>query len=155
MKTNELIKKMETIGLDARLVLAGDSERVRVSSDSHAIAFVSTKEVFKISCCDDFSDLTVSEKSIVFNALVEYASTPIEEREEKKRYKYRLKDIAPNANKAQMYLNYGRGEDSFYLDSETDGWGPVVIFEEDDPLLESVNLDMFDKIEVDEDGNAI
>lgn len=149
MKTNDFIARMECIGLDTQIVMVGNKECIRVCTDSvGVIAFVSTKEIFKINCCDAFSDLTISEKGIVFNALVEYASTPIEEREEKKRYKYKLKRKVKNRVFWLVYSNHHQKLMLGYNNNNRPQFQTV--FKEGDPLLNGFNLDMFDKIEVDE-----
>lgn len=68
----------------------------------------------------------------------------------KKRYKYFLKHFAENECTARLCLNYDSFEECFMLHDFEARWNLQDTFEEGDPLLESVNLDMFDKIEVNE-----
>lgn len=97
-----------------------------------------------------FSDPEKQRK--LFNVVTKYSATPIEERASKRYFKYRLNPIAEKA--IDRYLSFS---DCFKIfDVQT--WGMSEerkIFEENDPLLDGVNLEMFEAIEVDREGNEI
>lgn len=155
MKTNELVTKLVDMGLEVTRL----DDLIRVTKDGVAYAEVLTERMYTLDtlrCGPDSLEENTEHK--LLKVLFEYASTPIEEREEKKRYLYHLKDIADattGCHKHGRFLNYCASEDAFTIANKNESSSYKTIFEEDDPLLERVNLDMFDKIEVDEDGNAI
>lgn len=155
MKTNEFIKIVEANGFYAENM----DELITVFKDGMECVELEEKGLFKVdSLYGGFNKLDENEKSELFKTIYEYISTPIEEREEKKRYKYKLKDLGralKNENECSwlIYNNQCHKLVLGYVNNSQPQF--QMIFEEDDPLLESVNLDMFDKIEVDEDENAV
>jgi len=54
-------------------------------------------------------------KHQLFHILAEYAATPIEEREEEKKYQFKIKGIVDNMN----FLNYEMIQGFYFLDSIT------------------------------------
>lgn len=86
MTTNELIKRMELMNFKIKKETTIKSKEIIIifsdSVDSNGmIAWVAQDEMFRIdNYFLGFSKLTISEKSIVFNTLIEYACTPINER---------------------------------------------------------------------------
>lgn len=85
MTTNELIKRMELMNFKIKKETTISKEIITIFSDSvdgnGMIAWVAQNEMFRIdNYFLGFSKLTISEKSIVFNTLIEYACTPINER---------------------------------------------------------------------------
>lgn len=103
-----------------------------------------------------FKGLKRERKEVLYKTLTEYAATPIEERTPKRCFKYRLKPIAGYCQRNDTeFLNYGKREGYWFLDNsgQSDRW--QTIFEENDPVLNDVNLEMFEAIEVDHEGNEI
>lgn len=147
MKTNEFVKIVEANGF----YVENMDELITVFKDGMECVELKKKNLFKVdSLYDGFNKLDENEKSELFKTVYEYISTPIEEREEKKRYKYRLKRLVDGgvlSCTVNTYLNYSTFARFFFLDNDKETDETKTIFAEDDPLLESVNLDMFDKIE--------
>lgn len=91
MKTNEFIEIMESNGF----YVENMDELITVFKDGMKCVELAKKRLFKVdSFYAGFNKLDENEKSEFFKTIYEYISTPIEEREEKKRYKYRLKSIS-------------------------------------------------------------
>lgn len=150
MKESELIEKMKERGFEVKCI---DNAKVLwITSAPDVIARVEKEKMFEIDTnYEAFRALPVECRKAVFDDLVEYASTPTGEREEKKRYKYRLKRLVNGGVLsciANTYLNYSTFARFFFLDNDKETGETKTIFAEDDPELELVNLDMFDKIEV-------
>lgn len=84
----------------------------------NVVAFVSKVETFKINTLYlAFEDLTSNDKKLLLDLLLEYSGTPIEEREEPKRYYIRNKHLADNQNhlilKSSGELVFDNVEDAF------------------------------------------
>lgn len=93
MKTNEFIKEVKAIGF---IVAIGNNERLLEvrKQDSDLIATVTTnKRFYFYNNHNSFYALEENKKQQLFNLLTEYASTPVEEREEEKKYMYRIKKV--------------------------------------------------------------
>lgn len=98
MKTNEFIKEAEAMGY----YIAFDDERLcegflYITKSRFELDIVGRVSVEKIglidTCFDDFLTLNNYMKQRVLNLLTQYASTPVEEREEEKEYMYRVKKV--------------------------------------------------------------
>lgn len=89
--------------------------------------------------------------------IVLYAATPIEERDSKRYFQYRLKPIADWQSQSSdlEFLNYRKSKKFWVLggSEQTGEW--QTIFEESDPLLDGVHLEMFEAIEVGKKGNEL
>lgn len=91
MKTKEFIRKIEDLGFK---IEKGFSEFIITSPFDTWIAVVDRKEICQIN--NNYSEwglLNDSFKKEVFNIISEYASTPLDEREEEKKYFYEHKFI--------------------------------------------------------------
>ena len=101
MKTSELIKRvMEIEGVDDY----GQSEETLcfyTSEQNGIVAYVNLIKKFKIATYfGNFSKLHSSSQELLLDLLYQYAMTPLEEREEPKKYKLRHKLVEDS------YLNY-------------------------------------------------
>lgn len=97
-----------------------------------------------------FQELKLEDKKELLKIITEYSLTPIEER--KRYFVYRLKYVS-DQDCYHYYLRYEECIDVFSL--ENIGFPPLTVFEENDPRLDKVNLEMFEAIEVDKGGNKI
>nr|DAU83002.1 MAG TPA: hypothetical protein [Caudoviricetes sp.] len=110
MRTKEFIKKVEALGFDAEE--RGDKVYL-YGCGLNGVAKVSKKYQYTINTFyREFMDLNEGDKGLLFDLIVEYISTPIEEREEHKKYYLRHKWINTDYN----YLNYNCRLDVYALD---------------------------------------
>lgn len=97
---------------------------ITVFKDGIKCVELAEKSLFRVnSFYGGFNNIDENEKSELFKTIYEYISTPIEEREEKKRYRYRLKDIADtttDCHKRVRFLNYYVDEDAFTVAKKMD-----------------------------------
>jgi hypothetical protein len=78
------------------------------------LAGVKTKEMYAIDTSYSFfKDLYFWEREKLFSLLAEYAMTPLEEREEPKKYKLKHKLV-----KECSYLNYAKGKGEWRFSTE-------------------------------------
>src|SRR5699024_6656565 len=93
MKTNELIKELEAMAYrHERITTTLGNKIIRITRETkRIIAIVDEKNEMaidtKFTC---FRNLSSVEKHNLYSLLIEYASTPLEYREEPKKYIYRL-----------------------------------------------------------------
>lgn len=125
----------------------------------YQIAYVRLDEEFIIDTNNSmFNRLPKEFKKELFNILVKFARTPTDEREEEKRYLYRLKEkylwIDKRLNLANCYLNiqsFQDGSEQKVLDNRgnTNSFKAEFTDEEIKEVVEKfdVDLEMFDKIE--------
>lgn len=124
------------------------------------IAFVGLDENFIIDTYNDLFETQEEEiKEKLFNILIEFAKTPIDEREEEKKYQYKLKGkywwILKDFEVDKIYLNFIVSEyckNPLLLNDCEDLPSDKTIFT-DKEIKEvaekfDVDLEMFDKIEV-------
>ncbi len=96
-----------------------------------------------------FRDLPYHEKDMLFNLAVELASTPLQEREDEKRYRLKL----PFGELDFKYLNLIRGIEKLIVNNRVDSKVHQTIFTESEiaELKAKHNLDSFVLEEVKED----
>lgn len=152
MTTEELKKELEELGLKIEPI--GDSYLQIENAYGYCYAVIHAE----IECSANinrvhFGDPEKQRK--LFNAVTKYAATPIKERDPKRYFRYTLKSIADYSKQDVDFLNYRKSKGYWILGDyqQTDEW--QTIFEENDPLLNDVNLEMFEAIEVDAEGNEI
>ena len=81
MKTKEFIKRVEELGYKVRKVYS----QIEIMSQGLTVATVSTKRMYVIkSFC--FVDVEWKNQDKLFDLIIEYAKTPIDERKEEKKY---------------------------------------------------------------------
>ncbi len=141
MKTTEFINKFKELGLGYDVTMSSDKRHLQISKSSAIFATVSTLDTNSINTGFVY---TVSPE--LFDLIVEYAKTPIEEREEQKKYYLKLKT---NIITDGTYLC--RRLDKYYFISNNAKL-PMIkdIFtqQEIDELKKQYNLDAFEQVEV-------
>lgn len=147
MKTKEFIKKVEELGFETDV-----SERfVNILSDGLQVAYVLKDQVYALECNLIFK-IEFMNMDKLFDLLVEYARTPVEEREEEKRYYLRHRWIFKDE---PGYLLYGENNLDYALGvKDICRCGYKSIFTDSD--IESIkekyntNLSDFEMVEVEE-----
>lgn len=93
MKTNELIKELEAMGFKCTFCDGYYHTLYVYNKDNNmTVASVDVTKMFSVhTMFTAFLNLEETKKQQLFNLLTEYASTPIKERKEEKKYMYRLK----------------------------------------------------------------
>lgn len=94
MKTKEFIKRVEELGYKVRKVYS----QIEIMSQGLIVATVSTKRMYVIkSFC--FVDVEWKNQDKLFDLIIEYAKTPIDEREEEKSKIYIVYDCSDESIK--------------------------------------------------------
>lgn len=154
MTTEELKYELESLGLRLCNYNKKFSYYTIEDENWNIIARVSYKYLYSVEISDFYGNSEKQEK--LFNVLTKYAMTPIEERTSKRYFKYKLKSFADNlCENEYVFLNYLINKNRWFLGDGRKGNICQVIFEENDPLLELVHLEMFEAIEVDKEGNEL
>lgn len=111
MKTKEFIASMQNLGFK---VDGGTVEMSIFDKDNNKIAQVSREVQWSMwTCSFAFSEMLEEDKEDLFNVMVEYTSTPIEERD-----KYYIKH--KYLRKHNAYLNYNNGFQEWLFHSKSD-----------------------------------
>ena len=148
MRTKEFIKQIEELGYKAHNSIT----QIDIVSDGLTVALVSIDRMHVInSFC--FVDVEWKNQDKLFDLICEYAKTPIEEREEPKKYYLRHKwmcNVFPDSN----YLNRRNLINNFSLNNNDEQLSFQTKFtrEEIDEIKEKYNTDLsdFEVIEVEE-----
>lgn len=111
MKTNKFIEEAESMGFVVKEQFGNVLKICTFIDDSVSIASVWKNKMYAIETAPIlFSGLKKEKQEQLFNLLTEYASTPIEERKEEKKYMYRVKEIGciklESHKDNRAYLNY-------------------------------------------------
>ena len=119
MKTKEFIEKTKSIGFNINI----RCEDIQVHH--HRYGLIATVQINKRFVFDikKYFDLTsLKEQEKLFSCLVEYASTPLEEREEEKKYRYKIKfDLYPGRNIETLHI-FKYSDGTVALDGSSDGY---------------------------------
>ena len=147
MRTKEFIKKVEELGFDAE---ERGNEVYLYGWGSNGLAKVSKKYQYTINTFyREFMDLNEGDKGLLFDLIVEYISTPIEEREEEKKYYLRHKWVS-----TESYVNYLIKIKSYVLSNDYQDESVQTRFSmnEIEEIKEKFNTDLsdFEMIEVEE-----
>ena len=110
MKTKEFIKRVEELGFGWFGVDKVYSS-ISIVANDNVIARVSKSRLFCVDTLNPIKVEWINEKEL-FDLIVEYAKTPIEEREGPKKYYLRYKWINADYN----YLNYDHRLNVYGLD---------------------------------------
>lgn len=158
MTTEEFIKKVIELGYkcgETDSVIMICTKKYGENEEGYReVAIVSKVVQGRVEIINAVDDVTLMTQ------IVKFIATPIEERKRKfkRRFQYRLKSISEHyckRNKEEtIWLNYSGGGD-YFLDTRSQTANCQTIFEKNDPLLNNVNLEMFEAIEVDKHGNEI
>lgn len=146
MKYSEFKRDVEAMGF--KIGICGGYIDVL---DEHDEAVLSVGTEYDFSICTDyrgFGELDKDNKKELFNLAVELASTPLDEREEDRKYRLRI----PFMND-MGYLNVERGNDDYFLSTKVKSDYFRTIFTESEitELKQKYNLDSFVIEEVKED----
>ena len=107
MKTKEFIKCVEDMGFN----ISNVEGNLRITDDT-TLAWVNRFLEFSIDTeWSDFDYLSEKTKRELFILIVEYASTPLDDREEPKKYLFRIK----YTGKYYDYLNYDSCDEKWYF----------------------------------------
>ena len=171
MRINELRDNLFNLGnkhcLDLRIAeIIVDDITTYIDVDIYypggrfTIATFLKEKQYSLNIFDDVMDDLIEElQKELFEIFVEFARTPEDEREEEKRYQYRLKEkywwIADKVYEEKTYLNFRTIRDTLIdmsLDNkkEADSYKTKFTDEEIEELAEKydIDLNMFDKVEV-------
>ena len=154
MRTKEFIKKVEELGFE--VWISGSTAYV-LKDERYTVARVKTKR----ACAIDFFyllnerlDKEISEK--LFDIIVEYAKTPIEDREEEKKFYLRHRYLVQAGDYTTAFLNYDINNDRLYVYTKVQTYSVKTQFtvKEMEEIKEKFDTDLkdFELVEVvDED----
>ena len=146
MKTKEFIKRVEELGYDVELY----PSHVFIKTSNISVATVYTQRLYEIYT-RSIVKVELTHKEELFDLIIKYAKTPIEEREEPKKYYLMHKWIQKND---YNYLTIDLDDTTYYLDDiEGYDWSEnKFTHEEIDEIKEKYNTDLrdFDIVEVEE-----
>ena len=145
MRTSEFEGAMEELGFTIEI----DSyDEMHVNNSCGTVASVPKNKIYIIDTdWDDFEKLEENKQSELFFILTDYASTPIAEREEEKRYLLKL--IAPSLTEtSNIFLNKVINKTEYFLDDEEESPYCKVAFTESE--LKNIDETGFDRIEVEQ-----
>lgn len=150
MKTKEFIRKAEGLGL--KFVQCTSSTEIYY--ESYQVAYIRKSQRFYAGTTCWFRDYLPEElQEKTFNLLVEYARTPIEEREEPKKYYLKHKWLTNNGGSYNC-LNFYADENQYLIESGTTmcGFKTKFTLEEIEELKKKLNTDLkdFEIVEVQE-----
>lgn len=146
MKTKEFIKKVEELGYDIEI----SEVDVFIKYDGYIIARISSTSPYTMSVYAAFGGRHAKE---LFDLCAEYARTPIEEREEEKKYYLKLKrENREFYESLSAYLTLRKRDNTFSLDVgvETAGLTAQFTQKEIDEIKEKFNTELseFEQIPV-------
>ena len=148
MKTKEFIKRVEELGYDVKL----RNNYIQIIRDEFVAVVVYMNVMYSITF-HQIIKTSWNNGDKLFDLIVEYAKTPVEDREEEKKYYLRnrwlkLRPIDKN------YLNHLIGTNEYWLDydNETKNVKTQFTLKEIDEIKEKFNTDLgdFKEIEVKE-----
>lgn len=152
LTTKEFIRKVKDLGFDIEIGTIG---WIWIADERDVVAVVERNEMYKINTDEDvaFNKVATNKRKKLFDLLVEYASTPLEDREEQERFFLKFKIEIDDDFK---YLNYDKGIDKLVLDTFF-GMSNVQTLFTDKELEElkekfEVTLSDFEKIPFKKDG---
>lgn len=133
---------------------------INYSWELYDVARIELDKRYAFSMIEEgFDGLPEELQKELFEIFVEFARTPVGEREEEKKYQYMLKEkywwIADKVYEEKTYLNFRTIRDAFidislYNKEETENYQTKFTDEEIEEVAEKydIDLNMFDKIEV-------
>lgn len=148
MKTKEFIKRVEALGYDTELY----PSHITIKTSNIFVANVYTQSLYEINTRKNVK-FDLKNKEGLFDLITEYAKTPIEEREESKKYYLKHKWMGHEKLK---YLELDTQNDEWYLGHKYDTIFVTAKNEftqkEIEEIKEKYNTDLsdFEMIEVDE-----
>lgn len=147
MRTSEFREALKELGFEVRMV---GSERILINKRYGIETFASVLKNKKWGLDTDFNDfynLEETKQGELFSILTTYASTPIAEREEEKRY--RLKLINKMVDENVSYLNKIKKKEQYFISSNIHFVeGVQTIFTESE--LKYIDETSFKRVEVEQ-----
>lgn len=151
MTTNELIKKVEILGYEItkKQFFDGTNYFVIYNSFGGAMCYVAINKLFEMKIC---LDKYMSEE--LFDLIVEYAKTPIEDREEEKKFLIQHKYLV-SKNLLPVNLVWNKLKDvyrSINLNVDNHIYQAQFTFKEYEEIKKKLNTDLadFELVEVEE-----
>ncbi len=114
LTTKKFIKEAEKLGF--RFLQC--TKDIEIYYEKNQVAYVCWYRRFYVGITYEFRDLPKELQEKLFNLLVEYGRTPLDEREEPQ--KYYLKLIGSKCHNCS-YLKYGKVSESFYIEDKSYG----------------------------------
>lgn len=151
MKTKEFIKRVEELGFE---VFNEDGYLVVKDEYGYNLAYVNKTTLTQMSTdYMEWDGVYDEDKTKLFDLIVEYAKTPVNEREEEKKFYLKHRWFKPSPI-YKNYLNYWIGNDEYWLDYKNESKEIQTQFtlKEIDEIKEKFNTDLgdFKKTEVKE-----
>jgi hypothetical protein len=113
LTTKKFIKEVKAIGLVAKV---GEGFILVEDSKGNNLAYIDTTIMYRFDTIYiDFEELSEFYRKRLFNLLVEYASTPIDEREEPQKFYLKFKTKTSGLS---HYLNYRKSYNSIELNDK-------------------------------------
>lgn len=147
MKTSEFIKEVEELGFDTEVFLkTGINVRTEYGK---GVLTIGSQSVYKINCFyDAYDNLSSRTREKLFNLAVEYASTPLSERKEEKKYWIKIKKIT----EGESYLNKHVELNELFFSDKKERYGYKTQFTkkeiEEHGLHKFADNELFELIEV-------
>lgn len=140
MKTKELIKKVKELGFE--IIRAGS--HIDIMFNDFIVAGVYTDQMYVMTFYSH-EKLLLTNVDKLFDLLVEYAKTPVDERKEDKKFYLRHRWFKPSPI-YKNYLNYWIGNDEYWLDYKNESKEIQTQFtlKEIDEIKEKFNTDLGD-----------
>lgn len=150
MRTKEFIKRVEELGFET----STHESTIVLYNKGNEIAFVYRRLYMKFkNSYADWDYLSIGDKKNLFGLIVEYVSTPVDEREEPKKYYLRHRWLGVKDDEWN-YLNCLLSDSDYYLNSHEDTGNIKTQFtrENIEEIKEKYNTDLsdFDIVEVEE-----
>ena len=150
MKTKEFIKKVEELGFGIRIT--GNIFYI-LKDGGKTIARVEVDKAFSIDiCCPSSRSLEEEIRGKLFYLVVEYASTPVKDREEEKKFYLEHKWLESVGNR---YLIWDPNDTYYYLDDSAEYYSGKMKFtlNEIEEIKENFDTDLadFELVEVADD----
>lgn len=144
MKTKEFIRRVEELGFECE-----KSKEVYFIYDSDGIAYASVYHTtpYQISTFERPWDLlTKDEQEKLFDLLIEYARTPIEDREEEKKFYLRHRYLQSSLTNSNNILNYSVSDNTLALSTgaQCSKYKTKFTLKEIEEIKEKLNTDLTD-----------
>ena len=148
MKTNEFIKRVEELGYDIKL----RNDYIQIIRDEFVAVVVYINVMYSITFHQIIKN-SWNNGDKLFDLIVEYAKTPVDEREEEKKFYLRHRWFKPSPL-CKNYLNYWIGNEEYWLEykNESEDVKTKFTLKEINEIKEKFNTDLkdFEIIEVEE-----
>jgi hypothetical protein len=146
LTTKEFIREVNDLGFDTEIGING---WIWIADERDVVAVAERNEMYKINTDENvtFNKVATNKRKKLFDLLVDYASTPLDERVKEQRFFLKFKiEIDDDCR----YLNYYKEEDELTLDNslETSSFQTLFTDKELEKLKEKfeVTLSDFEKI---------